>query len=144
MSSKSISKIGVTINSDLKPIPSISYTAPACSTSVPHGYREDMCGVGTYSGFVIDSVCNCFSTSQHVFTVNNTTVDSWSIEYLGGNMKPNIVSSTATTLTIDLSIVPSSLTTPVYCASGITDSVFEITASHEFAEKTFKVVAIQC
>lgn len=145
MSSKSLSNLGVSINSpEAKPLPIISYTEPACS-GVAGGYYQDMCLNGSHSGFVIDSICNCYTNTQHVFTVDNVIVDGWRIDYLGGNMKPNIVSSSGTTLIIDLSLVPSSTSTPLYCGStGITDSAFEITAFHDYAENTVKVIAIQC
>lgn len=142
--SKVISKLGVTIKSDIRPVPLISYSAPACSTSIQDGYYEDVFTVGSYSGFLIDSVCNCSRTDVHTFSVSNTTVDGWGIDYLGGNMKPKIVSQNSTTLVIDLSTNPSAPSTPVYCASGVTDSVFEITAYHDYSYKTIKVVAIQC
>jgi hypothetical protein len=142
--SKTQSKIGITLNKDVRPVPSISYTAPACSTDVPDGYYQNVCGEGTYAGYLIDSICNCTRTDVHTFTITNTTVNLWEIDYLGGNMRPSIVFQNSTTLVINLSADPSVSTTPLYCASGITDSVFEITASHDYAYKTIKVVAIQC
>jgi hypothetical protein len=137
-----MSKLGVTVNADVKKVPVITYGAPTCSTSISHGFKEDLCSVGSYSGFLIDSVCNCALDSVHNF-YSSVPVDSWVLEFLGGNMKPFVVEQSDIKVSIIFQAI-SPASTPIYCPSFITDSAFEITASHEYSYKTVKVLAVQC
>lgn len=140
--SKTQSKLGVTIGTNIRPVPILDYEPPVCSTTYGT-YEVDMCGVGTYTGWKIDANCDCGTSDVHTFTVTNTTVDGWEIDYLGGTASPVILSQDSTTLTFDLSGVVAP-TTAMFCHSGVTDSVFEIKAYHDFSYIIIKVIAISC
>ena len=116
-----------------------------CYPGVTQPLGEESCGVGSYKGYRIDTGCSC-GISNKITVTSNIPVTEFSIDYLGGILKPNIISQTDTQIVFDhIAVTPSNfMYNPCPNTVATVDSLYHITAKNVYGQETIKIISYQC
>lgn len=129
----------VNLNCCLEPNPVLDYTVLPCTDWFPTAlvpFCDEL--------YSLDTQCSCSIGDIRTFSVNNgANVISWSVNYLGGTLTPNILSSTGNTMTMNFQ-TGGTTALPAPCTFSAIDSVFEITVVTCQGTFTYKIVGAQC
>ncbi len=116
-----------------------------CYPGVTQPIVEESCGVGSYMGYMVDTGCSC-GISNKITIVSNMPDTEWFIDYLGGSIKPNIISQSGTQIVFDhIPAIPSTLLyNPCPNTAVVVDCLYHITAKSLYGQETIKIITYQC